>query len=92
MAERAIRGWVSGRVQGVFYRASLADEAQRLELKGYVRNLRDGRVEYLVIGEDEAVSALIEWSRRGPMLAKVKDVVTENYDGDESYPDFRISY
>lgn len=92
MAERSIRGWVSGRVQGVFYRASLVDEAMRLGLRGYVRNLRDGRVEYLVVGDEAAVAKLIHWSRKGPALAKVTDLVTEDYEGEETYSDFRISY
>jgi acylphosphatase len=65
---------VSGRVQGVFYRASTRQRAQELGCRGYARNLVDGRVEVLAIGEPAAVHALIEWLRQGPPAAHVTDV------------------
>jgi acylphosphatase len=65
---------VSGRVQGVFYRASTRQRAQELGCRGYARNLPDGRVEVLAIGEPAAVQALIEWLRLGPPAAHVTDV------------------
>ena len=65
---------MSGRVQGVFYRASARQRAQELGCRGYARNLADGRVEVLAVGEPAAVQALIEWLRQGPPAAHVTDV------------------
>jgi len=62
---------VTGRVQGVFYRASTRDEAQRLGLTGWVRNCFDGRVELLACGDSTALSQLERWLHQGPPLAQV---------------------
>lgn len=67
--------FVSGRVQGVFYRASTGRRARELGVTGYARNLSDGRVEVLACGETAAVDALCEWLWRGPPAAKVSEVV-----------------
>ena len=66
---------VSGRVQGVFYRASTARRASQLGLNGYARNLADGRVEVLVCGAAESVAKLCEWLWEGPPAAEVSGVV-----------------
>jgi len=79
---------VSGRVQGVFYRASTRAEARRLGLTGHARNLPDGRVEVLACGEGAAVDALIAWLWRGPTAAVVRDVSAEDVDGGLAPPDF----
>jgi acylphosphatase len=65
---------VSGRVQGVFYRASAQQEAQRLGLKGEIRNLPGGEVEAIVEGEKPQIDQFIAWCRRGPPSAEVEDV------------------
>jgi acylphosphatase len=65
---------VSGKVQGVFYRASTARRARELDVTGYAMNLADGRVEVLVYGEPENVLALCEWLWEGPPAARVTDV------------------
>ena len=70
----ARRCYVSGRVQGVFFRASTRERAQQLGCRGYARNLADGRVEVLAVGEPAAVHALIEWLWQGPPAAQVTDV------------------
>jgi acylphosphatase len=70
----ARRCYVSGRVQGVFYRASTRQRAQELGCRGYARNLPDGGVEVLAVGEPGAVHALIEWLWQGPPAAHVSDV------------------
>ncbi|HKS56959.1 MAG TPA: acylphosphatase [Steroidobacteraceae bacterium] len=70
----ARRCYVTGRVQGVFYRASTRERAQQLRCRGYARNLADGRVEVLAIGEPAAVDALVKWLWQGPPAAQVQDV------------------
>jgi acylphosphatase len=65
---------ISGRVQGVFFRAETAREARRLGVKGWVRNLADGRVEALFEGEKEDIEKAIEFCRRGPPGAYVGDL------------------
>lgn len=65
---------VGGRVQGVSFRQAADEQAQRLELDGWVRNLDDGRVEVLFEGEAEAVQELAAWLERGPDLAEVAQI------------------
>jgi acylphosphatase len=72
-----VRVVVSGRVQGVFYRASCAEQARRRSLGGWVRNLPDGGVEAVFEGENEQVDGMIDWCRRGPRGARVETVQTE---------------
>ena len=66
--------FVSGLVQGVFFRDSARQKANELNLKGGVRNCRDGRVEVLVAGEDAVIQALIKWLKIGPKYAKVSTI------------------
>lgn len=73
---------ISGRVQGVGYRAAFAAEAQRLGLTGFVRNRRDGSVEAEVAGAARAVDAIIAWARQGPPLARVASVEIEAIEPD----------
>jgi acylphosphatase len=68
---------VGGRVQGVFFRASTREQAVRLGLNGYARNLPDGRVEVMACGPPEAVSQLRDWLRSGPPMADVSGVACE---------------
>ena len=65
---------ISGRVQGVFFRDSTRLKANELNLKGGVRNLPDGRVEVLAIGEDSVIQLLIKWLEIGPKYAKVSTI------------------
>ncbi len=65
---------ISGRVQGVFYRASAQQEAMRLSLVGEIRNLPDGRVEAIVEGPKERIEEFVEWCKRGPPAAEVEEV------------------
>jgi acylphosphatase len=65
---------VIGRVQGVGYRDSLCDAAEKQDVTGWVRNRRDGSVEALLQGAPAAVDAVIAWARRGPSLAHVTDL------------------
>lgn len=74
------RYFVSGRVQGVFFRASAAREAARLELAGRARNLADGRVEVLACGTPGAIEAFEQWLAVGPRLAKVSGIEAQDVD------------
>jgi acylphosphatase len=71
LPERAVHGYVSGRVQGVYYRASFVQACQEQSLTGWVRNLDDGRVEFFVQGANSAVEAALAWARQGPPAARV---------------------
>lgn len=68
---------VTGRVQGVGFRWSTRDEARRLGLAGWVRNLPDGRVEAWIEGEPEAVATMAAWLAGGPLGARVIDIQAE---------------
>lgn len=66
--------FISGRVQGVFFRESTRLKAKQLKLAGWVRNLSDGRVEVRVEGDDPVVQLLIKWLKTGPKYAKVSTI------------------
>ncbi len=72
--EARVHLFVEGRVQGVYYRATAAAEAERLGLSGWVRNRRDGRVELVAEGPRSALDALVAWCHRGPPTAAVRAV------------------
>ncbi|QYZ79469.1 acylphosphatase [Methanofollis formosanus] len=76
--------FVSGRVQGVFFRDATSEEAARHGVTGWVRNLPDGRVEAVFEGEAEGVEAMLGFCRRGPPAARVTgvEVADEAYAGE----------
>jgi len=84
--------YVSGRVQGIFFRSETQDEAVRHDVTGWVQNLPDGRVEAVFEGEKENVDKLIEFCRRGPPGARVAkvEVSWETYTG--KFKHFKIRY
>ena len=92
MAPIRVRAFISGRVQGVFFRAETQKQASRLGLTGWVRNLQDGRVEVLAEGEEQRVQHLIAWCRQGPPHSRVDRVeeFTEDYSG--AYDTFSIAF
>lgn len=69
-----VRVLVSGRVQGVFFRATCAAEARRRGVTGWVRNVPGGRVEAAFEGPEDAVEQMVAWCRRGPELARVDEL------------------
>ncbi|WP_028841287.1 acylphosphatase [Thermodesulfobacterium hveragerdense] len=87
---KRVHVYISGKVQGVYFRAYTEEEALRLGVKGWVRNLPDGRVEAVFEGEDEAVDKMVAWCHRGSPYAKVThvEVIEEPYKGE--FNDFRI--
>jgi len=84
--------FVSGRVQGVFFRQRTQDKAESLGVTGWVRNLPDGRVEAFFEGEEDAVEVLVEFCRYGPRSAVVTgiEVATETFTGE--FNSFEIRY
>ncbi|MGI0029162.1 MAG: acylphosphatase [Nitrososphaera sp.] len=94
MAGMRIRAhaFVSGKVQGVYYRQNTREAAIRHGATGWVRNLPDGRVEAVIEGDEAIVGKVIDWCRVGPPKAHVKDVEVkyEKYTGE--FSDFTISY
>lgn len=84
--------YISGRVQGVFFRASTRERALELGLKGWVKNLRDGRVEAIFEGEKEKVMDMVDWCREGPSYASVVtvDVRWGEYKGE--FESFTVRY
>lgn len=83
--------WVSGIVQGVFYRASVIEHAREAGISGWVRNLSDGRVEAVFEGESDAVGRMLAWAHEGPVHAVVEHVetATETPLGEQG---FRVAY
>jgi len=75
--ERRAHVWVTGRVQGVWFRASTAERAESLGIRGWVRNLADGRVELVAEGAQDDVDAIISFCHEGPSLARVDNVAVE---------------
>ena len=84
--------FVSGRVQGVFFRSQTKHNADRHDVKGWVRNLPDGRLEAVFEGEKESVQALINFCKHGPSGARVTniDLTWETYTG--TFDKFKIRY
>lgn len=78
-----IHCFVSGRVQGVWFRASTQDQAKMLGVTGWARNLPDGRVEVLAAGERKQLKELYVWLQKGPPLGNVTDVTYEELDWQE---------
>ena len=96
MAETSERGdrtrahvFVSGNVQGVYYRANTRDAAQEKGVDGWVKNLDDGRVEAVFEGPESAVEELVEWCHTGSPAANVDDVAVE-YGDSEGEDGFEI--
>ena len=81
---------ISGRVQGVWYRASTKQKAEELGLRGWVKNTQEGNVEAVFEGSEAAIDEMIAWCRKGPALAHVTNVnVIEKRQGNQ-YTDFTV--
>lgn len=93
-AEEKLRAhlFVSGKVQAVFYRETTKKKAEKLGVSGWVKNLRDSRVEAIFEGNKLSVEKMVNWARKGPFWAKVEalDVVWEDYTG--QFSSFEIKY
>ena len=89
---KRIRVYISGRVQGVFFRAETQRAANGFRLTGWVRNMSDVRVEALFEGKDQNIDKMLEWCRVGPPAARVKDVLMEEETYSGEFNTFSIRY
>ena len=83
--KKAFRVYITGTVQGIFFRQFLKENAEKLDVNGFTRNLEDGRVEVFVEGEEEKVNKMIELCRSGPKHSKIQKVDVK----EEKLQDFR---
>lgn len=91
MSVRRVHLVIKGLVQGVSYRASAQDEARRLGVRGWVRNLRNGDVESIAEAAPETLETFITWCRRGPEEARVENVVVADSKDTEALTDFQVT-
>ncbi len=83
---------ISGRVQGVFFRAATRDEARSRSLSGWVRNLPGSQVEAVFEGPEEKVREAVQWCHEGPPFAAVRDVKVEWQEPTGEFDGFQIRY
>ena len=84
--------YISGRVQGVFFRANTRDKAVALGLTGWVRNRVDGRVEAVFEGEKEKVDEMLKWCHEGPRFSEVDEVGVEFEKPSGEFTGFEVRY
>ncbi|HHE76436.1 MAG TPA: acylphosphatase [Candidatus Parcubacteria bacterium] len=82
--------FVSGVVQGVFFRASVAEKARNLDLSGWIKNLDDGRVEIIFEGSEERIKKMVFWIRSEPGMWRIKDIQIEWQSYKEDFNNFEI--
>ena len=90
MSHQRVRLFVTGRVQGVFFRQSLKAKSIQNDVFGWVKNLQDGRVECLLEGNEENISILVEWANSGPANAIVENVEVHNEKFDNEFTKFDL--
>ena len=81
---------VSGKVQGVFFRASIQKMAEQLGIVGFAKNLPDGRVEIVANGKQSKIEQLVAWCHKGPPMARVKNVTITKTQKNEVFHHFEI--
>ena len=84
--------YIDGKVQGVYFRQGMKETAEKNNVKGWAKNLPDGRVEAVLEGEDSNIDAVIDWSRFGPPGAVVEDLKILNEHSSERLLDFEIIF
>ena len=92
MSKQCVRLFVTGKVQGVFFRQTLKVMAKKNDVFGWVKNLQDGRVEAVLEGEGEKIDRLIEWAHGGPANARVEDVEIRNEKFTDEFSKFDVLY
>lgn len=81
---------VSGQVQGVYFRAFTQKQATKRNITGYAKNLPNGDVEIIACGDNSQLEQLIDWCHKGPMLAKVNNVKTQQWSIEKPFEGFDI--
>ena len=89
---KRVHVYISGRVQGVFFRAETERAARSLNLNGWVRNMEDGRVEALFEGDDSGIDNMMIWCHKGPPHARVDEVNMEDEPAAGDLHGFKIIY
>jgi len=92
MSKQRIHIFVTGKVQGVFFRQALKVIAKKNDVFGWVKNLKDGRVEAVLEGDEEKINRLVEWAHGGPANARVKDVEIKNEQFIGEFSKFDVLY
>jgi acylphosphatase len=92
MAKQRVHLFIKGKVQGVFFRQAMKVAAKKNRVSGWVRNLKDGRVEAVIEGDDINVSNLVEWCHAGPANARVEDIEIRNEKYKEEFTKFEVLY
>lgn len=92
MIKKRAHVFVSGKVQGVFFRQNALKKAKALGISGWIKNTEDGRVEAIIEGEEEKINTMIEWLKVGPPLARVKNIEVFWEKVGEEFWDFEIKY
>jgi acylphosphatase len=80
---------ITGKVQGVFFRAKAKEEAVKYGIRGWIKNTHDNHVEALITGEPDLLDLFIEWCKRGPEKARVKEVLVSKHP-EKEFDDFEI--
>jgi len=83
---------ISGKVQGVWFRANTKQKAEQYGITGWIKNTKEGNVEAVFEGENKHIKELIEWCQRGPPLAEVEDVIVEKQRPTNAFDGFIIKY
>jgi len=84
--KKSVRLYITGTVQGVFFRSFIKENAERLNVKGFTRNLEDGRVEVFVEGDADAVNKMTELCQKGPKHSQIRNVEIKP----EKFQDFKV--
>ena len=92
MSSKRVRLFVTGKVQGVFFRQTLKVMAKKNDIFGWVKNLKDGRVESILEGDEEKVNRLVEWAHGGPANARVENVEIQNEKFIAEFSKFDVLY
>lgn len=92
MVKQRVHLFIKGKVQGVFFRQAMKVAAKKNRVSGWVKNLKDGRVEAVIEGEDLGVSNMVEWCHAGPANARVEDVEIRNEKYKEEFAKFEVLY